>query len=206
MKKLNNSYSLYKFDKEIKTRYPFLCGVDEAGRGSLFGCVTSACVILKDDFFCEEINDSKKLNEKKREYLYNVIIENSIDYNIVSINNYVIDEINILNATKLCMKKAIEGLKTKCDLVLIDGNFVPKIKNINCEFLIKGDQKSFSIACASILAKVTRDRIMYNLSNVYKDFNLKNHKGYATKQHYLEIEKFGITSLHRQTFLKKIKK
>ncbi|MGL5972611.1 MAG: ribonuclease HII [Oscillospiraceae bacterium] len=195
--------SLYEFDLEYTSKFKYLAGVDEAGRGPLAGPVTAACVILKDKFYNSELNDSKKISEKKREELYDVIVKNAIDYNIVCVDNFIVDDINILNATKLAMKEAIDGMRVMPQFALIDGNFIPQT-NVNCEFILKGDAKSFSIAAASILAKVHRDRLMREYSDIYPCFNFKKHKGYPTKEHYEEITKYGYTNIHRLSYLKKM--
>lgn len=197
--------SLFLFDKTYKknNNINLLAGVDEAGRGPLAGPVAAGCVILKEGFFNSDINDSKKLSDKKREELYDIIIENAVSYSVVFVDNFKIDEINILNATKLAMKMAVNKLIVEPEMVLVDGNFVPEIK-IKCESLVKGDSKSSAIAAASILAKVERDRLMREYDLKYKEFSFKNHKGYPTKLHYDAILKYGYTEIHRKTFLKKL--
>lgn len=177
-----------------------IAGIDEAGRGPLAGPVVVASVIMPKDNLLEEVNDSKKLTEKKRERLFDEIKELAIDYHVEIISEKVIDEINILNATKLGMKNCIEKLSKTPDLVLIDAvkieSDVPTIS------LIHGDALSYNIACASILAKVTRDRLMVELDEKYPEYNFKKHKGYGTKEHIKNLKKYGKCEIHRDTFIK----
>lgn len=193
---------LFLFDSALKTDFPLLCGVDEAGRGPLCGPVCCAAVVLKDDFVCEEINDSKKISEKKREKLFDVIIKNCLAYSIVMISPQVIDEINILNASLSGMKQAVKELSLTPDLVIVDGNKVPQGMEIETKALVKGDAKSLSIAAASILAKVSRDRYMEQLHQQYPQYRLDKHKGYPTKLHYELIAEHGIQDFYRRSFLK----
>lgn len=179
-----------------------IAGCDEAGRGPLAGPVIAAAVIFPNDFFCEEINDSKKLTEKQREKLFPFILQNAVTYSVASVSHGMIDKINILNASLLAMKNAVEGLKILPDLVLIDGNKVFKY-SVPVVPIIKGDSKSLSIAAASIIAKVIRDRIMNRLDIHYPAYNWKKNKGYPTKQHLEAVKLHGTTPLHRKTFLKK---
>lgn len=196
--------SLYDFEHEkYLTGYKYICGVDEAGRGPLAGPVFAAAVILPKDYEIEGINDSKKLSEKKREKLFDEIIEHAVAYSIQSSNNFVIDKINILAATMLTMKNAVETLSTKPDMVFIDGNCVPKL-DVPAEYVIHGDAISASIAAASILAKVSRDRFMYEMDKKYPEYEFARHKGYGTKLHYEKLREFGPCEIHRITFLKKI--
>lgn len=183
--------------------YQYICGVDEAGRGPLCGPVAAAAVIMPRDSFIEGVNDSKKLTEKKREALYEQIIKEAISYHVCLIDNDEIDRINILNATLKAMEQAINGLSTKAEFALIDGNRNKGITTPN-QMVVKGDAKSYSIACASILAKVTRDRLMEKYDKEYPEYGFLKHKGYGTKAHYEAIEQYGITPIHRKTFLKKI--
>ncbi len=183
--------------------YQYICGVDEAGRGPLCGPVAAAAVIMPKDSRIEGVNDSKKLTEKKREVLYEQIIKEAIAYHVCLIDNEEIDEINILNATLKAMETAINNLPVKADFALIDGNRNKGITTPN-QMVVKGDSKSYSIACASILAKVTRDRLMEEYDEKYPEYGFLKHKGYGTKAHYEAIEKYGITPIHRKTFLKKI--
>ena len=182
--------------------YNAVCGVDEAGRGPLAGPVYAAAVILKKDAVLDGLDDSKKLSEKKREALFDRIIEQSIAYKIVSVDPETIDEINILNATMLAMKKAIEGLSVPADAALIDGNKCPEL-SIFSQFVIGGDAKVKSIAAASILAKVSRDRYMLEIAEKYPQYQFEKHKGYGTKLHYQMLDKHGISDVHRMSFLKK---
>ena len=190
------------YEKEAnKKGYKFVCGVDEAGRGPLAGPVYAAAVILPEDCVIEGVNDSKKISEKKREALFDVICENALSYCIASASEKEIDEINILNATYLAMKRAVEGLDVKADYALIDGNRLPDLK-IDAECIVKGDAKSESIACASILAKVSRDRYMLEMAEKYPQYQFEKHKGYGTKLHYEMLDEFGPSEIHRQSFLK----
>lgn len=193
---------LFLYDKALKTDFPLLCGVDEAGRGPLCGPVCCAAVVLKDDFVCEEINDSKKISEKKREKLFDVIIENAVSYSIVFVDPKTIDEINILNASLLGMKQAVKSLSLTPDLVIVDGNKVPPEMDVETKAVVKGDAKSLSIAAASILAKVSRDRYMEKLHEEYPQYRLDKHKGYPTKLHYELLAEHGIQDFYRRSFLK----
>jgi len=196
---------LDEFDKQFYNEgYKFVVGVDEAGRGPLAGPVYAAAVILPEDFYIPEINDSKKLTEKKREMLFDIIIENALSYSIESVNSDVIDEINILNATLLAMKNAVCSLKLKPDLAIVDGN---KTKDLPVEArcIIKGDAKSQSIAAASILAKVARDKYCREHLDVkYPEYNFSKHKGYGTKLHIEKLKKIGPSKKHKKSFYKKI--
>ena len=193
---------LFLYDKALKTDFPLLCGVDEAGRGPLCGPVCCAAVILKDDFYCEEINDSKKLSEKKREKLFDVILDNCVAYSIVFVGPQTIDEINILNASLSGMKKAVKSLDLTPDLVIVDGNKIPPEMDVETKAVVKGDAKSLSIAAASILAKVSRDRYMQKLHQQYPQYRLDKHKGYPTKLHYELLAEHGIQDFYRRSFLK----
>ena len=181
-----------------------ICGVDEAGRGPLAGPVCAAAVILDPSKPIEGINDSKKLSEKKREVLYDVIKEKALAYGIAFASVKEIEEHNILNATYIAMLRAIENLNIKADYALIDGNRVPKGISIECETVVKGDAKSMSIAAASILAKVTRDRLLYEYDEKYPEYGFAKHKGYGTAEHMDAIRKYGMTEVHRPSFLKKL--
>ena len=183
--------------------YEAVCGVDEAGRGPLAGPVYAAAVILPSDCVIEGLNDSKKLTEKKREALFDEIKEKALAYGIASADEKEIDEINILNATFLAMKRAIASLSVKPDLALIDGNQKPHT-DIEEVTVIKGDAKSMSIAAASVLAKVSRDRFMLEMAEKYPQYEFARHKGYGTKLHYEKIAQYGVCDIHRRTFLKKI--
>lgn len=182
--------------------YNCVCGVDEAGRGPLAGPVFAAAVILPRGYVIEGVNDSKKLSEKKREKLFEKIKTEALCYSIASVDEKTIDEINILNATFLAMEKAVEGLEIKTDFVMIDGNRAPKHLDIPCQTVVKGDAKSASIAAASILAKVSRDRFMLEMAEKYPEYCFEKHKGYGTKLHYEMLDKYGVSEIHRKSFLK----
>lgn len=193
---------LDEFDAVLRREYPLLCGVDEAGRGPLAGPVCCAAVILDPDNPVEGLNDSKKLTEKKREALYPQIMEKALAYSIVFVEEATIDEINILQATMLGMRQAVQGLSVIPDHILIDGNKCPEGLPAGCRYVIGGDAKSASIAAASILAKVTRDHYMIELDEKFPQYGLAKHKGYGTKQHYESIREFGLQPFHRRSFLK----
>lgn len=197
--------NLYEFDKQYYDEgIELLVGVDEAGRGPLAGPVYAAAVVLPKDFYMEEINDSKKITEKKREYLFDIIIENALYYSIQNVDAAKIDEINILNATFEAMKKAVDALNIKPDLVLVDGNRTKGIE-YNTKCVIKGDAKSQSIAAASILAKVSRDRYCKEKMEIdYPEYQFAKHKGYGTKLHCELLRTYGPCKEHRKTFLSKI--
>lgn len=188
----------------MESGFKLICGVDEAGRGPLAGPVCAAAVILSEDTEIEGLNDSKKLSEKKREALYDIIKEKAVAYAIAYGTLEEIEEFNILEATFIAMNRAIDGLKTKPDFALIDGNRVPKGIKIPCETVVKGDAKSSSIAAASILAKVTRDRLLLEYDQQYPQYNFKKHKGYGTKEHTDLILEYGPCPIHRMSFLKKL--
>ena len=196
---------LDEFDKQFYDEgYSFIAGVNEAGRGPLAGPVYAAAVIFPKDFYLPEINDSKKLTEKKREELYEVIKQNALAYAIKSVDCKKIDEINILNATFLAMKEAVLALEIAPDLVLVDGNRTKDIP-MEARCIVKGDAQSQSIAAASILAKVERDRFCRDvLDKNYPEYNFSKHKGYGTKLHTEMILKYGPCDEHRKTFLTKI--
>jgi ribonuclease HII len=195
---------LYEYDEAVRNDYSILCGVDEAGRGPLAGDVYAAAVILKKDAVIEGVNDSKKLSEKKREKLFDEIIEKSEAYCIATASVEEIDSINILQATMLAMTRAVKGLGITPDIALIDGNKAPEIDGVKTQAVIKGDATSASIAAASILAKVARDRYMKEIAEKYPQYAFEKHKGYGTKLHYEMIEKYGVSKVHRKSFLKKI--
>ena len=195
----------FSIEKEvIQNGYKFVCGVDEAGRGPLAGPVCAAAVILPIDAEIEGLNDSKKLSEKKREALFPVICEKAIAYSIAFGSLEEIEKLNILEATYLAMNRAIEALPKQADFALIDGNRVPKDIKIPCQTVVKGDAKSCSVAAASILAKVTRDRLLLEYDEQYPQYNFKKHKGYGTKEHTDLILKYGPCPIHRMSFLKKL--
>jgi len=180
--------------------YKFIAGVDEAGRGPLAGPVCAAAVILPEDVVIEGINDSKKLTEKKREILFDIICEKAIAYSIEFVSPDVIDEINIRQATSLAMHNAVQNLNVKADYVIIDGNDrIPF--DIPYQYIVKGDAKSQTIAAASILAKVSRDRLMIELDKEYPEYGFAKHKGYGTKVHCEAIQKNGVLPIHRKTFM-----
>lgn len=179
-----------------------VCGVDEAGRGPLAGPVCAAAVILPKGLVIDGLNDSKKLTDKKRRELFDVITEQAVSYSIAMASEKEIDEINILQATFLAMQRALDGLRVKPDLALIDGNRA-KDFGLSVRTIVKGDSLSASIAAASILAKVTRDRLMEELDETYPQYGFAVHKGYGTKRHYAALSEFGPCEIHRRTFLKK---
>jgi len=181
--------------------YVNICGVDEAGRGPLMGPVCAAAVILPRGLVIEGLNDSKKLSEKKREALFTVITGNAVAYGIGFASAEEIDEINILNASMLAMERAIEALSVKADFALIDGNCKRNIK-IPAETVVGGDAKVPSIAAASVLAKVSRDRLCYELDKEYPQYGFAKHKGYGTREHMEALRKYGPCPAHRKTFLK----
>lgn len=187
------------FDRGVQT----ICGVDEAGAGPLAGRVYAAAVILPRGWDAPYLNDSKKVTEKRREILYERIIQAAESYAIAWADEKEIDEINILNARMLAMERAINGLDRKPDLALIDGN---RSTGITCpnETVVKGDAKSASIAAASILAKVARDRYMREQAALYPQYGFERHKGYPTKLHYERLRAYGPCPIHRRTFLKKL--
>ena len=194
---------LFNYDSELRKEYPVICGVDEAGRGPLAGDVYTAAVVLNDSVLINYLNDSKKISEKRRELLFDEIIEKADAYCVATASVQEIDKLNILQATMLAMKRAVEGLGVRPDLALIDGNRLP---DLDCEsrYVIHGDAVSASIAAASILAKVSRDRYMRELDEKYPQYCFSQHKGYGTKLHYEKLEEFGISDVHRKTFLKKL--
>lgn len=197
----------YDYEQKAADRgFKYVCGVDEAGRGPLAGPVFAAAVILPAGLEIEGLNDSKKLSEKKREALFEVITEKAIAYSVAYADHKEIDEINILNATFLAMNRAVEGLKIPADFALVDGNRPPKGLKIPCETIVKGDGISASVAAASILAKVSRDRVMEKADEIYPEYMFKKHKGYPTALHRELVNKYGPCPIHRLTFLKKVLK
>ena len=187
-----------------KKGYQNICGVDEAGRGPLAGPVCAAAVILPEHCDIPGLNDSKKLSEKKREALYDVIIKKAVVYGIALVDNHEIDRINILNATYRAMESAVGKLGVAADFAIIDGNRLPDRLQIPMQAVVKGDAKSVSIAAASILAKVTRDRLMLQMDEIYPVYGFAKHKGYGTKLHCEMLLKHGACEIHRQTFIQKI--
>lgn len=196
--------TLYEFDEEIKNELgtELLCGVDEAGRGSLAGDVYAAAVVFPKGTVIDGINDSKKLSEKKREALFDEITKKASVYCIATASVSEIEEINILNAAMLAMKRAVNGLKITPEIVLVDGNKTPDIQE-KAMAVVKGDAKSQSVAAASILAKVARDRYMKEMDKQYPEYQFSKHKGYGTKLHYEMVDKYGLCDIHRPSFFKK---
>lgn len=188
--------------KLYEANMQFICGIDEAGRGPLAGPVVVGAVILPEDSFIEGVNDSKKVSEKKREKLYEQITQEAIAYSVGIVDQKTIDEINILNATKLGVKIALEGLKQKPDIIMVDALNNMDTLGIPYISVIKGDAKNYSIAAASIIAKVTRDRIMRQWDEVYPIYGFAKHKGYGTAEHIKSIKENGPCILHRKTFIK----
>ncbi|MBR2296155.1 MAG: ribonuclease HII [Clostridia bacterium] len=192
----------YSFENQFKsTSINLICGVDEAGRGPLMGPVVAAACILPEGFVIEGLNDSKKLTEKKREELFDLIIKNAISYSVALATVEEIEEYNIRNASMLAMNRAVEGLNVPADMALIDGNYSNGFK-IPTKTVVKGDAIVPSIAAASILAKVTRDRMCDEYDKEYPEYGFAKHKGYGTKAHMDAIRKFGPCPIHRPSFLK----
>lgn len=185
-----------------KKGFEQICGIDEAGRGPLAGPVVVAGVIMPKDSFIEGVNDSKKVSEKKRELLYDKILDEAISYSVAIIGQDVIDEINILNATKKGVTSVVEGLDVKPNLIVIDALEHIDTKGIPYESIIKGDAKCYSIAAASIVAKVTRDRIMREWDEIYPQYGFAKHKGYGTAAHISAIKEYGLCPIHRRSFTK----
>ena len=198
-----DSIDLWKIEHTcFEEGFTCVCGIDEAGRGPLAGPVCAAAVILPPDLLLPGLNDSKKLTDKKRRELYDLITEQAISYGIALVDEKTIDEINILQATYRAMQQAVAALKVVPDLALIDGNRAPELP-MTSKTVVKGDSLSASIAAASILAKVTRDRLMEELDDHYPEYGFAVHKGYGTKRHYEAISANGPCAIHRMTFLKK---
>ncbi len=194
----------YSIEKEIiDTGYNIICGVDEAGRGPLAGPVYAAAVVLPLGLEINGLNDSKKLSEKKRDALFDLIIQNALAYSIKFSTVEEIENLNILNASQLAMNRAVETLNIKADYALIDGN-IARGFNIPCKTVIKGDSLSPSIAAASILAKVSRDRFCLEMDKNFPEYGFAKHKGYGTKAHYEAIKKYGPCPIHRLSFLKNV--
>ena len=194
--------TLKEFDDTYREKYSIVCGCDEAGRGPLAGDVFAAAVIFDKDTVIEGINDSKKLTAKKREELFDEIVDKALDFSIQCATVAEIEDINILNCAMLAMKRSVEAMKTKPDVCLIDGNKTP---DLECDTIavVKGDAQSQAIAAASILAKVARDRYMLEMAEKYPEWQFEKHKGYGTKLHYQMIDKYGESPIHRPSFLKK---
>lgn len=194
----------YTYEHNVYLRgFTAVCGIDEAGRGPLAGPVCAAAVLLPEGLVIDGLNDSKKLSEKKRELLFPVIQENALAFGIGFADEKEIDEINILQATFLAMRRAFDAMQRRCDYVLVDGNRMPPMP-VPGETVVKGDAKSPSIAAASILAKVSRDRVMLEYAKQYPEYQFEKHKGYGTKAHVEALRAFGPSPIHRRTFLKKI--
>lgn len=192
----------YSLEKEYADKgYKVICGVDEAGRGPLCGPVFAAACVLPEGLYIEGLNDSKKLTEKKREKLFDVIKENAVAYCISSASVEEIDEMNILEADLLSMRRAIEGLSVRADFALIDGN-INRGFDIDTAAIVKGDSKSMSIAAASILAKVARDRLCLELDAEYPQYKIAKHKGYGTKEHIAALFEYGPSPIHRKQFIR----
>lgn len=193
---------LYAFDAEFRAKFGAVCGIDEAGRGPLAGDVFAAAVIFDEGTVIEGINDSKKLTEKKREQLFDEITAKARAYCIASASVEEIEGLNILQADFLAMERAYKGLGTTAGIVLVDGNQLPSI-DAQMRYIIKGDARSASIAAASILAKVSRDRYMEQMAERYPQYGFDKHKGYGTKAHYAAVDEFGLCEIHRKSFFKK---
>lgn len=198
---------LFAYDRELRRRegIALLCGADEAGRGPLCGPVVAGAVILPDGVEFPGLNDSKKLTEKRREALYPLICEKAVAWAVGRAEPWEIDEINILNASLLAMRRAVDALGLTPEYILLDGNTLRHFDGLNAHPLVKGDATSACVAAASILAKVTRDREMAALEAQYPGYGFAQHKGYPTKAHYEALERLGPTPVHRKTFLKKRK-
>ena len=184
--------------------FSVVCGVDEAGRGPLAGPVFAAAVVLPEGLIIEGVNDSKKLSENKREKLFDDIREKALSYCIAAASVEEIEKVNILNATYLAMTRAVNGLDTTPSIALIDGNRIPPQLGVEARCIVKGDALCESIACASILAKVARDRYMRQLGEQYPEYNFAKHKGYGTAEHIAALRQYGASPVHRLSFLKKI--
>ena len=201
-KELERLTNLKSMEKELYDKgFEYICGIDEAGRGPLAGPVVVAGVIMPKDSMIEGVNDSKKVSEKKREKLYDMIIEEAISYSVAIIGQDVIDEINILNATKQGVTKVVEELDVKPNLILVDPLTHINTKGIPYDSIIKGDAKCYNIAAASILAKVTRDRIMREWDEIYPQYGFINHKGYGTAKHIQALKEYGPCPIHRKSFI-----
>ena len=201
-KELQRLTNLKEIEKDLHTKgFNKILGIDEAGRGPLAGPVVVAGVIMPEDSMIEGINDSKKVSEKKREKLYDIILEEAISYSVAIIGQDVIDEINILNATKQGVTKVVEELDVKPNLILVDALTHINTKGIPYDSIIKGDAKCYNIAAASILAKVTRDRIMREWDEIYPQYGFINHKGYGTAKHIQALKEYGPCPIHRKSFI-----
>lgn len=204
-KELQRLQNLKQIEEEIynkNSNIEYICGIDEAGRGPLAGPVVVASVIMSRDSMIEGVNDSKKVSEKKREEIYQKIVEEAISYGVGIIDQDKIDEINILNATKLGLTTSIKELKVKPNIILVDALKGIDTLGIPYESIIKGDAKTYSIAAASIIAKVTRDRIMRQWDEIYPMYGFEKHKGYGTAAHIQAIKEYGLCPIHRKSFTK----
>ncbi len=202
-KEIERLIKLKELEKDLYSKgFKNICGIDEAGRGPLAGPVVVAGVIMPEDSMIEFVNDSKKVTEKRRENLYDIIKEEAISYSIAVINHDVIDDINILNATKKGVTEVVDGLDVKPDLILVDALEHINTRGIPYEPLIKGDARCYNIAAASILAKVTRDRIMRQWDEIYPQYGFISNKGYGTAKHIAAIKQFGLCPIHRISFTK----
>ena len=197
--------NLKQYECELRSKgYKYICGIDEAGRGPLAGPVVVASVIMPENSMIEGVNDSKKVSEKKREKLYDLILSEAISYGVGIIGQDEIDEINILNATKKGLTISLQELTQKPDLIIVDALNNIDTLGTKYESIIKGDAKCYSIGAASIIAKVTRDRIMREWDNIYPQYGFAQHKGYGTKMHMEAIREYGLTPIHRKSFTKNI--
>lgn len=202
MADIDEATDLFGFDSMIRSECGVVCGIDEAGRGPLAGDVFAAAVIFDEGVYIEGLNDSKKLTEKKREALFDDIISKARAYCVASASVEEIERLNILQADFLAMERAYKGLASNAGIVLVDGNLLPAL-DAQMRYVIKGDAKSASIAAASILAKVSRDRYMKRMAEKYPQYSFEKHKGYGTKAHYAAVDEFGLCEIHRKSFFKK---
>lgn len=202
-KEIERLTNLKEIEKELhKKGFKNICGIDEAGRGPLAGPVVVAGVIMPENSMIEGVNDSKKVSEKKRELLYDKILEEAISYSVAIIGQDVIDDINILNATKHGVTSVVKGFDVRPDLIIIDALEHIDTDGVPYDSIVKGDAKCYSIAAASIIAKVTRDRIMREWDEVYPQYGFAQHKGYGTAKHISAVKEFGLCSIHRRSFTK----
>ena len=202
-KELERLTKLKEIEKDLhKKGFKYICGIDEAGRGPLAGPVVVAGAIMPEDSMIEGVNDSKKVSEKKREILYDKIIEEAISYSVAIIDEKIIDEINILNATKKGLTQVVGGQKVKPDIIIVDA--LNNIDTLGIPYtpIIQGDALAYSISCASIIAKVTRDRIMRQMDEIYPEYGFAGHKGYGTAKHIAAIKEYGLCKIHRRSFTK----
>ena len=202
MADIDEATDLFGFDSAIRSECGVVCGIDEAGRGPLAGDVFAAAVIFDEGVYIEGLNDSKKLTEKKREALFDEIISKARAYCVASASVEEIERLNILQADFLAMERAYKGLASNAGIVLVDGNQLPAL-DARMRYVVKGDAKSASIAAASILAKVSRDRYMKRMAEKYPQYSFEKHKGYGTKAHYAAVDEFGLCEIHRKSFFKK---